>query len=808
MKQFNFVLLMALALASAMLIACSSGGTVTPDGDIVCETSNDCPDGFECIAEECICTSGDCIIDGDPADIICTSDLDCPPGQLCLLDLITNNYYCAYPDTDGDTVIDGDTVDGDTVDFDTDFKCADMLIQPEILNFGAVAIQNTSTRSFNISNDSNFNVDLEIYAIKYEDIQSAEFTIDNEPTADEYPIILSRGSSIVVTVTYKPIDPGIDEVFLTIVSNACGGSITQLPMKSEYKGTAYIEVDPTDHNYLDVPIGNEVVQEFSIYNVGEADGNKVLTISEIKLAAGFDNNFEILAAGTIDYLNPKQLTPCPQEEPIPECMHTFAVLYHPQSPADVFSPHRARVLIVNNSDDPSQRVTEINVEGTATAYLLEINPVPVDFGTTVIFEHGNPEPECEADADCPEGQVCDSRSGGGQKICWKEVPVQVFNYSENPVAVKRFTFSQEEGNTSCDEYAAIDSENIISRLCSEADPCPGSMACVEYNGQNICQIPPGGADYATFTMRYAPRSVGIDTCTLHVWNTLAGEGGDRQFGVKGRGRLPNECPEAFMALQSHGPPVTRPIEGVAEGTNLCFYADVSRDPDGQLVSFEWSIDPAPGDFDITDCYFADQRHAVLCCPFDLPGDYGINLKVQDNEGCWSEQETAEVHINGNQWLQLILNFQDGGGFIGQNLVDMDLVLVDPIGGQCSDNNLTTNGSCTFPQNNGTVIMTQFSNGAGFNGTTEEMRLTYPKDGAWEIQVRYVEDCQDWYDFLIVPFCASRKRPNSYTLEAYDPKSFSTIPLWTTSGSLQEEGYQHRYRALRVNGVWTDFTKIN
>lgn len=816
-KHSHLFWLVLCVLAILPLAGCAGGDSAASDGDATaCTSTDDCPLGFECIGDICICTTGDCESDGDERQI-CFDSFDCPAGMRCVYDPVKDRSYC-----ESSTFPDGDFPDGDNQDGDEEIdvrpKCADMLISPDVLNFGSVVMPAYADRSFTITNNSNFNIDLEIYAIEYALGQSTEFSIVPNPEEPlEFPLILPRGASIAIQVRYQPFDPGIDEGIITVVSNSCTGSIVQVALESEYKGTACIGVEPVDHNFGEVDIGMSRTQDFTVYNAGDPSGNKVLVISQIVFATGFNNHYTI-TEGSVDPLNPVMLTPCPAEERVAGCFHTFTVSYTPQTIADVFSPHRARVLIVNNTDmcsalgvDLSDRAAEVQMEGTASSHLLEINPIPVDFGMTIIHQEGNPNPRCTVDDDCPYDQKCLMPRVGLQKRCYKEIEVRIYNYSSQDVAIKGpepFAFITRDGNTGCStgefgEFEVLDSGNIVGRTCTEDADCPDGMVCAPYGSTNICHIPPGGVDFAVFTMRYAPRDVGIDTCTLRIRSTLPEAGEFRDFAVKGRGRLPNVCPEAHISSAPHITPITAPIDGVALGSNLCFYGAVSKDPDGILTNFSWSVDPAPGGFDITQCYFLDSRRAALCCPFPYAGQYGINLQVQDDEGCWSEPNRVTVNVSGNQWGQMILKFQGGSdGFLNSNKVDMDLRgYCANFGIRCDHKNLAGT-ACPWPSTVGYGTMPQYSHGAGCCGTTEEMRVFYPINGSWEFEVFYANDCKNWVDLLVQPFCAGRQSNNRYNLEFYDPNDWnSTVPLWTGSGVLNKAGDAHRYRAVRENGLW-------
>ncbi|RJO68689.1 MAG: hypothetical protein C4523_07320 [Myxococcales bacterium] len=793
--------LLALAVM-ALAAACGANDATTPDGDI-CTFDFDCPAGFCCDSSICLpCPDGDIPgDDGDGSCVACVNNVECPAGALC------EDGCCTGIETDGDIDVEGKEQDSyEEVPYD----CPKIKIEPDKLDFGAVQIGNSVTQSFIIRNDSNDDVDLEIYDIAYNAVTgTAEFTIETELPTPEEKIVIPRGGSFgPIVVKYIPLDEGIDEESLSIVSNACE-ALFHLPMVSGYKGTATFCIEPSEHNFGNVELGSPAAQkEFCYWNCGKDDGNKILTVSQILMASGVNPNFKILD-GNIDPLNPHQLVPLgetPAEQR--KCEYSFTVEYVPQTLADFVNPHRETIKIVNNSDDPTQRVSDVYVEGRAESALLSVFPYPVDMGLQIIHDG-----TCNSDADCPQDQKCREMGFGEGRQCVAELTVAVYNWTGIPIKVEGLQLISEEDQNLCNEFRIFDDHGLANNTtCIDNSTCEEPLSCEEVLGAGVtaCSILPGQGTPGLFTMTYNPKNVGLDKkCELRIQSTLP-TAEFMEFPILGKGRLPNVCPEARAATQSHGPPIVQPIMGIPENTKLCFYGNISGDEDGEIVAFNW-LDDLPDskpEGSALDLRPLGQDWVNVCGTFDIYGDYHLQLKVQDNEGCWSEPFDIFVTINGDQGLQAILEF-DGGddSILGRNLVDMDLSITSPRGGKCSDNNINQNGTCLFPLGDGVAVMTQWSLG-GDTGTTEDMRVSNPVDGPWTVCAEYVNDCETWMDIFVQPFCIGTLDTNRFTITLYDPNNWANSePLFPTLSGSAKLNDRICWRVVRVDGVFQPPVKV-
>ncbi len=776
-------------LVAVMLVGCSGSSNAPTDGDgQVCNIDEDCQPNEICLGNICTDMGGD--TDG------CTAHSDCPVGELCI------NGGCTGGGDDDNP--DGDNPDGDTPDGDGEIpiiaKCPEISITPDEINFESVYSGATARRQLQITNDGNSNVDLEISAIQITPTEEggdvSEFTIVSE---HEFPIVLMWGSPVTIEVEYSPANSGIDEAYLSIVSNDCDEVITRVLMYSLYKGTAKAAVDPVSFNFGNVDLGGEPKsQPFTITHTGLEDGNKVLSVTSIVLASGLSPHYRIIE-GEINPLMPVRLNP--QES------HTFVIQYQPQTLADEFDPHVERVLVTTDADEEAQRLLTINLRGTAESTSFSVVPYPIDFGRQVKFEGSicSDYPTCVDDNNCcPTGQTC---FDGDE--CMRQENVSIYNWSGNPLLLIDFDISDLGSGADCSEFSIdeLDLELIAGKVCTSDADCVQAMVCEDADGydQKYCQVRPGASYPVTLKLYYQPTDYNVDDqCKFRVRHNLPGLDEFISFDMIGEGRPPNKAPVARASLQDHGPPIEVDIENLQMDTRLCFYGNISYDLDGQLTAFDWSLPTIPtGSAGNIILRSEAGISGVNCCiDFDVYGDYVVRLMVKDDENTWSNPLDINVNVKGDQWARIVLTFEEGDNFLGSNLVDMDLKVEDPIGISCYDERLNSNFTCSFAPGNGVGIMSRWVHTAGADGHVEEMRITNPADGMWTITAAYQNNCEDWYDFLAIPFCGSRLNNNNFRIEIYDPNNYlDPNPLFPTlTGSLSDSDTMS-WRMLREDGIW-------
>lgn len=806
MKQ----LFLCLGLAASLFAfqACDDGSSALPtDGDapVTCTVDEECGDGFYCLDGYCATAS-----DGDgPSVLTCVDDWDCPIGQLCL-DNGAGKKICkgiADGDDESETSIEGDKDPVDTFDgYDAPGKCPVLQVSPnQGLNFGAVIRGNSATLQLTITNNSNEDVDLNIFAITYDTTtQTADFQLElTQPEGIDWTQtqVLMRDQSGTLNITYTPSDEGIDEAYLTILSNDCVNPLMQVRLWSEYKGTAYLAVDPLSHDFGNVNIGDPAVTyEFKAWNYGDPTGNRILTISEVSEATGntdynFSLSFRTYDGQILNEINPYQPVMLPPGE---SYALTIIVSYTPQSMTDEFRPLSEEIFIFNDSEILSEQMTSLSVTGYAESATLTVFPIPIDFDECVFNDI-----TCALDEDCPEGQTCLA-----DHQCYEvRDDTRVFNWTANPVVVSRMDFQEVDQYNDCDHFYFVDSANYPHR---DEAPSSGPYSIVPLTVQ------PDNVG-TSFKVAYKCTEETIDGCMIRLEAQLPAGPQYPMYPMKGFGVPPNRKPTARVSLEKNSPPIEDPIEGVRAGTELKFYGKVSGDWDGQVVCWNWELTQVPtgstariNTVEFTPgCPYTGMDTSAIKVKFDKGGDYVLKLTVMDDDEAWSEPEEIYLKINGNQGLGVILTF-DGGdaSFLGKNVLDMDLVIQDVIGATCSCKNLNINNGCQFPQNRGYVLFPQCAEGGG--GGIEEARMTILTDGAWYTSAKYLNDCEQLNNWLVAPVCVlwGHIENNTYTMRFYDPNNWSdTTPFFPAQSSTLSQGESDTYLLIRENGMWTRISEL-
>ena len=193
-----------------------------------------------------------------------------------------NKFGAFGLDNDGDLLYDGDDPD-----------CAvaepDINLNPAALDFGVVTIGNSSTLSADIENLGN--AELTVTSITLAAGTSAEFTF-TDPT----PIIIPPGGSQAVTVTYTPVDVGLDTGGLDIASDDPDEPTVTLALSGtgEAAPTPDINLNPAALDFGTVFTGNASTLNANIENLGNAE----LTVTLIDLCVGTSTEFSFTADPT------------------------------------------------------------------------------------------------------------------------------------------------------------------------------------------------------------------------------------------------------------------------------------------------------------------------------------------------------------------------------------------------------------------------------------------------------------------------------------------------------------------------------
>ncbi len=774
--------------------------------------------------------------DDDGGSITCTKDSECPDGQHC--DAISGlcQYYADGDDDNGFVM---PTSDGDYEEIEVveDYGCefGNLKFDKTLLDFQAVQIGQSAVMTFTVENDSR-DFPVTIYAVDYNSIlYTPEFEIltdPNDPDVDNdyvYPfedgnsLTLEPGDRFTFYVRYSPADANVvdldagfmDQGFILLTSDDCDSAFTQVELLSRMKGNKYAclcVVDPTSNECIDeetplIDFGNvdvgapPAMRIIRVRHCGDEDGNALLGIRQVAMGSGVSANFWF-ESGQVGSLDNVLLSPNRSHEIVVKFQPT-AIIWPDQ--------HMEKVIIETTSDNPSERLLEVELRGTTMEALIQIVPNPVDFG---LVRHTTTE-------------ACDDGTGGKDEL------VTVYNFTGSDMKLREYKIRSLSGsteeNTQCQEVYRVSFPEITE--INDPDFPGSSYDPADYYepGTNwgVPFLSATGVVPLYVNIQYCPLGPDIrnDSNCLLTFTTVPDPNVEDidptrwQYPLIGEQRPPNQAPIARISVSSHGPEVTVPIEGIQQNSWFNFYGDTSSDEDSrhQIQDIEWFWEELPEG--VTEAMMGQNMREISSMPAScggsmLPtgisvkwpkhGTYILGLKVQDCEGAWSDPTFAEIYVQGNQGLDIILNFTAGDNmFLTKNIVDMDLSLTDPRGGLCVDNNTDTYGTCSriLPQF-GSMTMPITSQGAGCCGTTEEIVYYQPVDGTgFRLAVTLIEDCEDWStNILQWNFCADRHDPD-WTIEIYDPRSGDMAPLKTYSGRMTEVGQRWEKRLSRENGIW-------
>ena len=252
--------------------------------------------------------------------------------------------------------------DGDTLYDQNDSDCqavADINLNPAALDFGAVFIGQSATLTSQIENVGN--ADLTVTSVTPATGTSTEFSF----TAPATPFTIPAGGSQTVSVTYAPVDVGLDTGALDINSDDPDEPTVSLALSGtgQIVPEADINLVPTALDFGTVLIGSSAVRTTEVQNLGTAD----LTVSAIDLCAGTSMEFSWMPG-----------VPIPLA---PGASQTLTVTY---APVDIGLDTGCLAL---TSNDPDEAVVELALSGTGAPVPvadINLNPASLDFGVVFI----------------------------------------------------------------------------------------------------------------------------------------------------------------------------------------------------------------------------------------------------------------------------------------------------------------------------------------------------------------------------------------------------------------------------------------
>lgn len=172
-------------------------------------------------------------------------------------------------------------------------------------------------------------------------------------------------------------------------------------------------------------------------------------------------------------------------------------------------------------------------------------------------------------------------------------------------------------------YAPATAGNPVTVTASASDPDgPGPLTYLwDLDGVDGFERNTGAANSVTFTPSY-------DGQVIHLRVVdAAGAFADKDLTV-------NSSPQQNQQQTANQPPAatistTAKLTAVAQGTQMTFSGQGSRDPDGQIVSYAWSVDGQPAG-----------SSAQLTKAFDRVGAHRVALTVTDNAGATGSTQVA------------------------------------------------------------------------------------------------------------------------------------------------------------------------
>lgn len=227
---------------------------------------------------------------------------------------------------------------------------------PPIVNFGTVAVGGHATRNLIIQNAGNAQLQLANATFTS---PSGEIVLRTQPTL---PQAIDPAGSVQFTFEYNPIDAGIDEGDIVFTSNDRDeGSLTvHVQGLGGVPTTCSISVAPTQVTFGLVERGRNVTLPVELRNSGAQPCN----ISNIRLTGAVEFQFVMAPSASVN---------------IPAgSSHRLDLNY---APAD-YGMHST--LLEAASDDPSQPMVQVPINGASAPSDLLVTPSSLDFNVVPV----------------------------------------------------------------------------------------------------------------------------------------------------------------------------------------------------------------------------------------------------------------------------------------------------------------------------------------------------------------------------------------------------------------------------------------
>jgi hypothetical protein len=256
-------------------------------------------------------------------------------------------------DNDGDGLY-------DLNDGDCQAAAPDINLNPAALSFGSLIVGTLNTLTTQIQNLGN--ADLVVSSVALEAGTSTEFSFTPPGT----PFTVPAGGSQSISVTYQPVDIGLDNGSLVISSNDPDEATVSLSISGtgEPVPTPDINLNPATITIGSVLIGNSLSQDFIIQNLGTA----ALIVNTISPAAGTSSEFSFTAPGT-----PFSI--------VGGGSQTVTVTYQP---VDAGTDTGSLVISSNDPDEPTVSLSMSGTGDNVPTPDINIIPTALNFNNVII----------------------------------------------------------------------------------------------------------------------------------------------------------------------------------------------------------------------------------------------------------------------------------------------------------------------------------------------------------------------------------------------------------------------------------------
>jgi hypothetical protein len=301
-----------------------------------------------------------------------------------------------------------DLKDVDVETLETDFVSEEELtrpfvvVQPDILAFGCVPIGSSSTRSFEVINDSDTNTNLLIYGLKLPVVDVDEFQFYGldilGPNGGMFvePILLHRGESASFSIRYSTwysdcVRHKESEIQIFTNSPFHDGGRIALPLIVGCKCAVNAVVEEPETGILDfgaVPVGEMAMRVVKVSNSSGSELCFILGPSEITGSQSFEFSKEFDGNSVFN------VYPCPMGDSSPDCLVEIPVQLAPMS----VGSFRGRLVIFHNATGADF--------GIGSTILIELTGV----GVTPDKPDGDSEVDSDLDGEYPEESDQDRES--------------------------------------------------------------------------------------------------------------------------------------------------------------------------------------------------------------------------------------------------------------------------------------------------------------------------------------------------------------------------------------------------------------